>query len=84
MKKLKILLSYNIILIFLAIFTLLRIVFIFGRPLCENDKLGEKTISGTVKSIEVTEYNTKILVQDTLITVKTNDFKLGNKVVCKV
>ncbi len=83
MKKLKILLSYNIILIFLAIFTLLRIVFIFGRPLCENDKLGEKTISGTVKSIEVTEYNTKILVQDTLITVKTNDFKLGNKVVCK-
>lgn len=83
MKKLKILLSYNVILIFLAIFTLLRIILVFDRTLCENEKLGEKTIEGTVKSIEVTEHNTKILVQDTLITVKTNDFKLGNKVICK-
>lgn len=82
MRKLKILLPFNFIVLLFCLLTILKVVNTFAKPLYQEEKLGNQIIKGTVKNINITDYSTKIEVEDMLITT-TGNFKLGEKVVCK-
>lgn len=82
MKKLKILLQSNVFLVFLFFFTLFRITVVFHRPLYQKERLGEKKIVGVIQNKVVGDYNTKLTIGDTLVSSESNNFLLGQKVVC--
>ncbi len=82
MKKLKILLQSNILIILLFLFTLLMLFNAFKKSLYKEENLGNQNIQGIIKNIEVGEYNTKLTINDMLVSVSNSNFKLGEKVSC--
>ncbi len=82
MKKLKILLQSNLLIVLFFIITIIKIFSTFQKPLYQEERLAVNSVTGIIKNIEVGNYNTKLTVKDTLISVENNSFKLGEKVTC--
>lgn len=82
MKKLKILLPFNLIICLFFIMTIIMLMKTFSETTYESERVGSQEVEGTITYIEKTDYNTKITVKDTLISTD-GDFELGDKVSCK-
>lgn len=82
MRKLKILLQSNTFILLLGMLTVVMLIITFKHPLYQEERLGNKSITGIIKNIEVGEYNTKLTINDTLVSVENNSFQLGEQVSC--
>jgi len=60
MRKLKILLPFNFIVLLFCLLTILKVVNTFAKPLYQEEKLGNQIIKGTVKNINITDKKQKL------------------------